>query len=46
MVGLLLTLVAPADRLWIIGQTPHRAVVDVVHLLVRVVLVAACIGCG
>ena len=33
-------------RLWIIGQGPKRAVVDVVHLLMRVVLIAACVGCG
>lgn len=46
MVELLLALAAPTDRPWIIGQTPERVVDDVVHLLVRVVLVTACIGCG
>jgi hypothetical protein len=46
MVGLLLSLTAPADRLWIIGQTPQRVVLDVLHLMVRIVLVTACMGCS
>jgi hypothetical protein len=32
-------------QLWVIGQTPQRAVLDVVHLILRVGLLTACTGC-
>lgn len=47
MVKLLLdALTAPNARLWIIGQTPQQAAQDVVHLLLRALLLTATTLCG
>ena len=32
-------------RLWIIGQPPRQAVLDAVHLVLRLGLLTACAGC-
>lgn len=32
-------------RLWIIGQSPRRAILDVVQLYLRTVLLLICVGC-
>ncbi|CAN5556627.1 hypothetical protein BH10PSE16_BH10PSE16_38800 [soil metagenome] len=47
MVKLLLqALTAPPSRLWIIGQTPRQAAQDVVHLLLRTLLLTMAMTCG
>lgn len=46
MVKFLSTLIEDQPtRLWVIGQTPPQAVLDAVHLILRVGLLSACAGC-
>ena len=35
-----------STRLWIIGQTPRQAMLDAVHLALRLGLLTACAGCS
>lgn len=46
MVGLLLELTAPSERLWIVGQPAAVVVRDAMHLLVRTLLLATCTICS
>lgn len=46
MVKALLDLIeAPPTRLWVIGQTPRQAILDVLQLALRTALLLACAGC-
>ena len=45
MVGLLLELTAPSERLWIVGQPTAVVVRDAMHLLARTLLLTACTIC-
>ena len=45
MVGLLLDVTAPSERLWIVGQPINVAARDAGHLLFRAVLLCACATC-
>jgi|APMI01.1.fsa_nt_gi hypothetical protein len=46
MVGLLLELTAPSERLWIVGQPAAVVMRDAMHLLVRAWLLTTCTMCG
>ena len=45
MVKFLLDLIDPPSRLWIIGQTPNQAAQDVLHLLLRTLLLTGATVC-
>ena len=45
MVKFLLDLIDPPSRLWIIGQTRNQAGQDVLHLLLRTLLLTAATAC-
>lgn len=46
MLALVYEIANPPTRLWIIGQSPRQAALDVVHLLLRVLLLTAAGACG
>ena len=46
MVGLLLELTAPSERLWIVVQPAAVVVRDAMHLLIRALLLTTCTMCG
>ena len=46
MVKFLMDLIDSPSRLWIIGQTPNQAAQDVLHLLLRTLLLAAATACA